>query len=108
MPNAACGLGTRKESTKCVLYSDLGSWPARSLRVLYTLFYVISRVFSLPFVRVFYSDPPPRFCFTVFYAFFKRVFFVPSFWGRFAAKRDSQPRVQFGASAGVLDAPDCH
>ena len=29
--------------------------------------------------------------------------------GRFAAKRDSQPRVQFGgASAGVLDAPDGH
>ena len=26
----------------------------------------------------------------------------PSFWGRFAAKRDSQPRVKFGASAGVL------
>ena len=30
------------------------------------------------------------------------------FWGRFAAKRDSQSRVEFGASAGVLDTPDGH
>ena len=41
--------------------------------------------------RFFASDPPGA----------KSIF-----WGRFAAKRDSQPRVQFGASADVLDAPD--
>ena len=36
-------------------------------------------------------------------------FLASDFWECFAAnKRDSQPRVKFGASAGVLDAPDGH
>ena len=61
----------QKENTQCVLYSDPGSWPVRSLRVLYAFFFLIRnlRAFYLPTARVFYSDPPirhhvflPRFC----------------------------------------------
>ena len=46
----------------------------------------------------------------VWFSFFRLELGVPNqtFLVRVAAKRASQPRVQFGASAGVLDAPDGH
>ena len=50
--SAITGSCSRKENTQCVLYSDPGQ------RVLYAFF---TFFFYLPNVRVFYSDPPPRF-----------------------------------------------